>query len=158
MCTDGMNNNECWTASRPPEVTTTLSLYSRHASITAARSNLSIIAVNALDTPIQETVLDLDALKVAFSWLLNFTAADVPAPTSIAQYFWTVQDQLGSEYWSVEPYQIFYSILAFPFWQFNPNNFGNTDLDARNVVAGLPSDCYTTASIGNPLDRIAVDR
>lgn len=139
-------------------MTTTFSVYHRHASIVTARTNLSIISVDEVDYPVQDMDLDVESLKTAYSWLFNFTAAGIPAPASIAQYFWVVQDQLQSDYVSIEPYQIFQSILAFPFWQFNPNNFGNVNLNAQNITAGLPSDFYTTASIASPYNKIIVNR
>ena len=117
-----------------------------------------MLSVDSITDPVQDLDLDVEGLKEAFGWLFNFSAAGIPAPASIAQYFWSTQDQLNSQYWSIEPYQIFHSILAFPFWQFNPNNFGNVALNAQNITAGLPSEFYTTASIGAPCDRIVVDR
>lgn len=158
ICTSGKNGNECWTSTHPPEVTTTFSVYHRHASITTARTNLSIMSLDKLDEPIQDTSFDVESLKAAYAWLFNFTAAGIPAPASISQYFWSVQDQLESDFVSIEPYQIFQSVLAYPFWWFNPNNFGNVDLDAQNITAGLPSDFYTTASIASPYNKIMVDR
>ncbi|KIW23718.1 hypothetical protein, variant [Cladophialophora immunda] len=158
VCTEGKHGDECWTNTKPAEVTTTFSVYRRHALIVAARSNFSILSVDNVDVPVQVTNLDIEGLKEAYTWMFNFSAAGIPAPSSIAQYFWTVQDQLENAYWSIEPYQIFQSILAFPLWQFNPNNFGNVQLDAQNIVAGLPEDFYTTASIGDPYDKIVVDR
>nr|KAK5437002.1 hypothetical protein LTR18_009367 [Exophiala xenobiotica] len=158
VCLQGMNGSDCWTSAKPPEVTTTFSIYQRHASITTSRSNFSILSVDRLDVPVLDAAPDVEGLKEAFNWLFNFTAANIPAPSSIAEYFWAGQDQLESEYWSVEPYQIFQSILAYPFWLFNPNNFGNVNLHAKDIVPGLPADFYTTASIGNPYERIVVDR
>jgi hypothetical protein len=102
--------------------------------------------------------LDVEGLKEAFAWLFNFSAAGIPAPASIAQYFWSAQDQLDSQYWSIEPYQIFHSTLAYPFWLFNPNNFGNVQLDATEIVTGLPAEFYTTASISAPYEKIVVDQ
>ncbi|EXJ61433.1 uncharacterized protein A1O5_11749 [Cladophialophora psammophila CBS 110553] len=158
VCTQGIVGNECWTEPKPPEVTTTFSIHRRLASVTTARSNFSILSIDEITDPMQDTDLDVEGLKNAFAWLFNFSAAGIPAPASIAQYFWTVQDQLESEYWSIEPYQTFHSILAFPFWLFNPNNFGNVQLEARNIVAGLPPEFYTNASIGAPYEKIVVDR
>ena len=158
MCRQGVHGSECWTDIKPPEVTTTFSIYHRHASITTSRSNFSILSIDQLAAPLQDTALDVEGLKEAFNWLLNFSAAGIPAPASIAEYFWSAQDQLESEYWSIEPYQIFQSVLAFPFWKFNPNNFGNVHLNAKNIVPGLPPDFYTIASIGNPYEKIVVDR
>ena len=158
MCTKGVQDNQCLTVPNPPAVTTTFSIYRRHVSITASRSNFSVLSIDRMDAPVQDTTSDVEGLKEAFSWLFNFSAAGIPAPASIAEYFWSVQDQLENEYWSIEPYQIFQSILAFPFWQFNPNNFGNVNLNAQTITPGLPQDYYTTASIGNPFERIVVDR
>ena len=158
MCTQGVQGSECLTDTKPPSVSSTFSVYRRHASITTARSNFSILSVDSVDAPIQDMDIDVDGLKEAFAWLFNFSSAGIPAPSSIAQYFWTVQDQLESQYWSIEPYQIFQSILAFPFWQFNANNFGNLQLDAQDIVEGLPADFYTTASIGASYDQILVNR
>jgi hypothetical protein len=158
VCTEGVVEQKCWTEPHPPEVTTTFSIHHRLASITTARSNFSVLSIDDIGSPMQDTELDVEGLKEAFGWLFNFSAAGIPAPASIAQYFWSTQDQLESPYWSIEPYQIFHSILAYPFWLFNPNNFGNVDLQAKDIVEGLPSEFYTTASIGAPYDRIVVDR
>lgn len=116
------------------------------------------MSVDHLDLPTKDADPDVAGLKEAFNWLFNFTAAGIPAPSSLAEYFWAGQDQLDSEYWSIEPYQIFQSILAYPFWLFNPNNFGNVNLDAQTISPDLPAEFYTTASIGNPYERIVVDR
>ena len=158
MCTKGVDGNECETDGQSPELTTTFSIYRRHVSIATSRSNFSILSMDRLDEPLQDTSLDVEGLKEAFNWLFNFSAAGIPAPASIAEYFWTVPGQLQSEYWSIEPYQIFQSILAFPFWQFNPNNFGNVNLSPTDIVPGLPPDFYTIASIGNPYEKIVVNR
>lgn len=158
MCTQGVNGNVCWTDIKPPEVTTTFSIYQRHASITTSRSNFSILSIDQLGAPLQDAAPDVEGLKEAFNWLFNFSAAGIPGPSSIAEYFWAAKDQLESEYWSIEPYQIFQSILAYPFWLFNPNNFGNVNLNAKTIVPGLPPDFYTIASIGNPYEKIVVDR
>ena len=158
ICSEGVHENECWTDDKPPNLLTTLSVYRRHAALTVARSNLSILAIEDMDEPAKDVDLDVEGLKRVFAWLFNFSAAGIPAPSSIAQYFWTVPTQLENEYWSIEPYQVFQSLLAFPFWQFNPNNFGNVHLDTYNIVKGLPPDFYTTASIGEPYDTVLVDR
>jgi hypothetical protein len=119
---------------------------------------MSILAAQDLQPPIQQVNLGVDALKQSFSWLFNSTAAGIPAPSSVAQYFWAVQDQLSNEYWSIKAYQLFDSLLAFPFWQFNDNNFGNVRLNAQNIVNSLPKEFYTFAAIDKPLSKISVDR
>lgn len=116
------------------------------------------MSVEYLSEPIQDLEIDVDALNQAFRWLLNFTAADVPAPSSIAEYFWAARDQLESDYYSVEPYQIFHSLLAYPLFFFNPNNYGNVQLTSQDMVYTLPREFYTTAAISNPYEKIAVDK
>lgn len=158
ICKDGIHAGECWTSDHPPELLTTFSVYQRIATVTSSRSNMSMIAIQDLGPPIQQVNLNINALKQSFSWLFNSTAAGIPAPSSVAQYFWSAQTQLSNQYWSIEANQIFQSLLAFPFWHFNDNNFGNVKLDVNNIVEGLPSDFYTTASIDKPFSKISVNR
>ena len=119
---------------------------------------MSIASIDSLTPPIQIVDLPASDLLHAFSWLFNSTASGIPAPSSVAQYFWSVQSQLSSEYWSMEAYQLFLSLLSFPFWHFNDNNFGNVRLKAQDIVQGLPEEFYTWASVDKPLQRIVVDR
>lgn len=111
-----------------------------------------------MDIPLQEADIDIENLNLAFSWLFNFSAADIPSPSSIAYYFWAMQDQMSDEALSIEPYQVFKSILAFPFWHFQENNYGNIRLQETVETQGLAKDFYTTAAIGSPYTQIAVDR
>ncbi|KAK5344210.1 hypothetical protein LTR61_012017, partial [Exophiala xenobiotica] len=114
--------------------------------------------MDRLDNPVQDTAPDVEGLKEAFNWLFNYSAAGIPSPASMAEYFWIeLGPQENDNQWS-GPYQIFKSLLAFAFWQFNPTNIANPHLDAQNRTAGLPPDFYTTASIGNPYERIVVNR
>ncbi|KAK5282368.1 hypothetical protein LTR55_011941 [Exophiala xenobiotica] len=114
--------------------------------------------MDRLDNPVQDTAPDVEGLKEAFNWLFNYSAAGIPSPASMAEYFWIeLGPQENDNQWS-GPYQIFKSLLAFAFFQFNPTNIANPHLDAQNRTAGLPPDFYTTASIGNPYERIVVNR
>lgn len=102
--------------------------------------------------------IDLSAYRASMGWLLDFNASGIPAPSSIAGVFWSSPDQLSSDYWSSELYHSFQSLLAFPFWQFNPNNFGNTHLNAKEIASDLPPEFYTTASITKPYTRIIINK
>lgn len=108
-------------------------------------------------SPKQQVDLPIDALKQAYSWVLNATAAGIPGPSSLAQYFWSANDQLNNEYYSMEAYQHFQSLLAFPFWHFNDNNYGNVKLDSKNIIDSLPKAFYTTAAVDKPMSKISVD-
>lgn len=103
------------------------------------------------------TKIDLPSFRLALSWLLDFNASAIPATSSIASLFWIAQDQLKSEYWSSEVYQTLQSIITFPLWQFNPNNFGNVDIRPKEIAEGLPEDFYTKASIVKPYTRIVIN-
>jgi len=136
-----------------PNLTTTFTLYNRQASMIVARSNFSILSLTDIEPPTQNTDIDLPAFRSALDWLLDYNASAIPAPSSIAEHFWTAQDQLSNDYWSGVPYQTFQSILAFPLWQFNANNYGNTQLLDRKVISTLPAEFYTNASVVAPYTR-----
>lgn len=156
-CTDGLPNGVC-TTNDTLSISTTFSVYHRHATFTTARSNFSVISVQELDTAVQEMELDIENLKLSFSWLFNFSAANIPAPSAAAYYFWALGDQLSDEMWSIEPYRALQSLMAFPFWHFQENNYGNVRLQRNGITPGLSSEFYTTAAIGSPYLQIIVDR
>lgn len=111
-----------------------------------------------LKTPVQILDLDLQAYRESLRWLLNYTAADLPPPSSIAQSFWSSQKQLGDpSTWGIAA-QNFQSILVFPFWLFNANNWGNTQLKENQTVPTLPAEFYTQASLVEPYTKLKVDR
>jgi hypothetical protein len=100
--------------------------------------------------------LDLPSYRLALSWLLNYTAANIPAPSSIAQVFWSGQANLEAGAYGVLA-QNFQSILAFPTWLFNDNNWGNTALRSNEIIPGMPAEFYTKASIVSPYVKIKFD-
>lgn len=143
----------------PPQLVTTLTAYQRHATVTCARSNQSIVAVQNLSAPIQQVDLDIKALKRSFTWLANATAAEIPFFSSVAQPFWTAEATLNDEHFSGESYRLFQSLLAFPFWCFNDDNIGNIDMvDAQKPLETLPEEHRTVAAVDKPMNKIAVDR
>lgn len=81
----------------------------------------------------------------------------MPAPSSISQSFWSGTEQLkdASTYGILA--QNFQSILVFPFWLFNSNNWGNIELQADKITTTLPRQFYTTASVVAPHVKIRFD-
>lgn len=101
--------------------------------------------------------LDLPAYRESLRWLLNYTAADIPGPSSIAQSFWGSQKQLSDpSTWGILA-QNFQSVLVFPFWLFNANNWGNTELKENQTVSTLPAEFYTQASLVEPYTKLKFD-
>jgi hypothetical protein len=95
----------------------------------AMRSNYSITRISDLSAPEQVTDMDVPAYRSALRWLLNFTAEGLPPPSSIVESFWGADDQLnGGPATYGLLLQEFQSVLAFPLWLFNANNFGNIAL------------------------------
>lgn len=125
----------------------------------AARSNYSIVSIEQTSAPVLLHDIDLPGYREALRWLLNFTAADIPPPSSIAQSFWSSPQQLqgGTSTFGILE-QNFHSIIAFPFWLFNSNNWANTDLRSNETISGLPPQFYTTASIVEPFAKIKFDQ
>ncbi|KAM0719382.1 hypothetical protein Q7P37_005287 [Cladosporium fusiforme] len=158
VCQNGTANGTCHTSIIPPQLVVNLTAYQRRATVTCARSNLSIVAVHDLSPPIEQADLDIDALKRSFTWLTNATAADIPFFSSVAQFFWTSWPTLNDEHFSGEPYRLFQSLLAFPFWHFNDNNYGNIELDPTVPLETLPQEFHTVASVDKPMNKIVVDR
>lgn len=141
-------------------MTTTFSIYSRHADTICARSNNSIIGVSNLGPAKKNINIDMPSYRVALSWLLNFTASDIPPGSSMVYDFWLAQDQLSNRYWASETYTTFQSLLAFPLWEFSDNNFGNPQLKASSPDVqrqGLPIEFYTQASIVREYFKIVVN-
>lgn len=54
--------------------------------------------------------------------------------------------------------QNFQSVLAFPFWLFNDNNWGNTALRSNVINVGMPERFYTGASIVGQQGAIKIDK
>ncbi|KAG6354845.1 hypothetical protein INS49_003926 [Diaporthe citri] len=105
-------------------------------------------------TPVLD--LDLAAYRDSLRWLLNYTAADLPPTSSIAQSFWSAQKQLQDPAtWGIQ-FQNFQSILVFPFWLFNVNNWGNKETHANTTVPNLPPEFSTEASIVEPYSKFRV--
>lgn len=133
-------------------------MYTRRATFVAARANYSIVSVAQTTAPAAVTHLDMGAYRAALTWLLNYTAAAVPAPSSIAESFWSSNLQLGggpSTHGILT--QNFQSLLAFPTWLFNQNNWGNTALRSNRTVPGMPEEFYTTAQVVKPVSTYDFD-
>ncbi|KAI1846979.1 hypothetical protein JX266_006854 [Neoarthrinium moseri] len=156
ICPDGMANGTCEvdSALSVPNITTSMMAFSRHASVLAGLANFSIVSTNSLSEPTQLVDLDLPSYKSALTWLLNYTASNIPPPSAIIQSFWTSQTQLASPSTQGLLMQSFQSILAFPYWLFNGNNYGNLDLQLREMIDSLPPDFYTQACVVAPYSKI----
>lgn len=53
--------------------------------------------------------------------------------------------------------QNFQSILAFPFWLFNSNNWGNPELKPNEIISTHPPQFYTQASLVSAYTKIRFD-
>ncbi|KAK8032113.1 hypothetical protein PG990_001847 [Apiospora arundinis] len=132
-------------------MTIQVSFHSLQASFVSSRKNYTIEAIPILD-------LDLPAYRDALRWLLNYTDANLPPPTSIAQSFWSSQGLLEDpSAWGILA-QNFQSILVFPFWLFNANNWGNTQIQLNATISTMPPEFYTEASLVEPYTKLRVDK
>src|SRR5205085_1711086 len=96
----------------------------------------------------------LAAYRSALAWLLDYTAADIPAPSSILEIFWSAQASLSDRFLQGIVLRNFRSVLAFPVWLFNANNYGNTELQGKRLNEGLPDEFYTRAEVVRPLVKL----
>jgi hypothetical protein len=103
------------------------------------------------------TVEAIAQYKAALGWLLDYEAAGIPAPSSIIEVFWSARNDLDSPFLDSHTLQLFQSILAFPVWLFNANNFGDPRRRKKEISPDLPPEFYTTADIIAPYQKIKFD-
>ncbi|KAL4789329.1 hypothetical protein BDV19DRAFT_395148 [Aspergillus venezuelensis] len=160
VCPEGVYEGECSLGNSTfyPNLTTTFTVFNRKTTFIASRSNMSILSVTHSSEYAQDPTLNIETFRTALSWLLDFNASSIPAPTSIAQQFWSGQGQMENTYWSPELKQTFHSLLAFPLWAFNANSIGNPDAQVlREINPNLPPEFYTTATVASPYYRIMIN-
>ncbi|PVH96288.1 hypothetical protein DM02DRAFT_688314 [Periconia macrospinosa] len=158
VCTNGTENGECERVAERPNITTTMSVYDRTVSLVASRMNYSILAVTEYGLAHPSPAIDIHSFRQGLAWFLDFNASATPPPSSFAEPFWSGQEQLKDPSSSSELMRLLQSILAFPFWYFQPNNYGNPDLEVKDMTWSLPKEFYTTARITRPYMRITIDR
>jgi hypothetical protein len=164
----------------PPSINTTFSVTRLTTDLVVSRANFSVLQLSPSTDPIADHSListnDLAAYRFAIHWLLNNTAAGIPAPSSIIEYFWSAPLQITSpEYWSPGPRVAFESLLAYPLWFWQGNNVGNSALrfidghqyeaDGMTAAEGmvealrevLGNEYVTEAGLSGPAVRITVD-
>jgi hypothetical protein len=124
-----------------------------------ARSNLTIMDLSGLSPPERRKVTDEDVSSYtsALSWLLDYSAAGIPSPSSPIELFWSNSPSLNDTFVDGVLLQSFRSILAFPVWFFNANNYGNANLSAKILNPNLPEGFYTKAAIVSPHVKLKFD-
>ncbi|KAK4445907.1 hypothetical protein QBC34DRAFT_306007 [Podospora aff. communis PSN243] len=159
VCRDGVSKGVCKTTNPTPNVTTSFSLYRRFGTVLGAKSNYTILSASNLTAPqpISFSSSDIEAYNSVLDWLLDFAKADVPAMSSIVETFWSSKNQLEQPFTSAIMLRNFRSILLFPVWLFNANNFGNPSLKETEIVTDLPAEHYVTASVVRPYTKIKFD-
>lgn len=152
VCQNGTAGQIC--QNRGSKVSATLAVHSRRATTACAIANNSILSVSQLGAPVLNDDIDIEALGDALTWLLNFTAAGIPAQSSVVFSLWYNPPYVSYHYWSMEAYKTLKSLLAFPLWEFSENNFGNPYLDSTP----RPPEFKTSASISEPFMRLVIDK
>ncbi|KAF2005758.1 hypothetical protein P154DRAFT_551439 [Amniculicola lignicola CBS 123094] len=158
VCPRGTDDGRCDGQESRPNLTATMSVYERTADVVSARFNFSIMSVSNLSPPKQNMNIDVEAYRKALDWFLDFKAAGIPAPASSAEYFWNAQEQLASDYYSGDHKNTFQSILSFPLWLFQDNNYGNINLKMKDMVMDLPRQHYVKARVTKPYAKIVIDQ
>lgn len=163
LCSNNTDTAACLRTTPTPNITTTLTFFERQANIVIGRSNFSITTTDSLTTPAPITRegpnggLDLPAYRDSLRWLLNSTDAAIPWPSSILENFWVSYRELQKNPVGTLTHS-FQSVLTFPLWLFNANNYGNPALREEDMVQGLPSQFYTEAAVVRPYTKISFSR
>jgi len=118
------------------------------------------MGVPELGTPSKNTNVDIQALRLAMRWLLDFTASKTPPIMSPVFLFWTSGMQLSSTYWQFDQYTTFQSLIAWPIIFFTDNSYANplmTEQSPEKMVTYLPTEFLTSASIAKPYNKIRIN-
>ncbi|KAF2470127.1 uncharacterized protein BDR25DRAFT_152192, partial [Lindgomyces ingoldianus] len=158
VCANGTDNGECERHVDRPNITTTMSVYQRTAGVVASRANFSIMSITDIGPAEQNLGIDIPTFRKSLAWFLDFNASATPPPSSIAEKFWNSQEQISNPYWSGELTRLLQSMLAYPLYFFQPNNYGNLDLKMTDMIDDLPAEFYTKAQITRPYARMLIHR
>ncbi|KAK8099580.1 uncharacterized protein PG998_012821 [Apiospora kogelbergensis] len=157
-CTNGTKLDECLGRKPLPSITYGVEVFSRRATLIVSQSNHSIMAVEDLTEAIALPSIDLVAYKRSLDWLLNFTAANIPAASSVAANFAVGDEYLLDLSTDGVLSRNFQSLLAFPLWFFSDNSWGNAAWQSDTVATTLPPQYHTMASIVVPYSKVGFDR
>jgi len=159
ICESISPSGACVTKNPPQNITTTVTLYERKATMLSSRSNLTIVEISNLGDAkkVSFSAGDVKGYRAALSWLLDYAKAGIPAPSSIIEGFWSSREKLGDSTIDGILLQNLRSILTFPVWLFNANNWGNTGVQGGVLSPYVPPEFYKTASIVKPYVKLKFD-
>lgn len=143
-----------------PNITTSFTLSRLTTTLLASRSNLTILSLSDLSvpTPLPFSPSALAAYRAALVYLLDYSAAGIPPPSSILEVFWSARRSLPDPFLDGIVLQQLRGVLAFPVWLFNANNYGNTALEGGVVNPGLPEEFYTRGEVVRGVVKLGVER
>lgn len=142
-------------------MTITFSVSSWAASSINSAENNTILSVSKLITKEATSRVDVQALSLAVGWLLNYTAANLPAESSVDFEFWETGPDAYQAIWKADAYRTLKSIIAFVLWEFTANNNGNpavANTEPNGQTPDLPAEFHVMASICQPFTRFIIDR
>ncbi|KAK3315493.1 hypothetical protein B0H66DRAFT_642710 [Apodospora peruviana] len=137
ICQSGTTNGSCL-SSPPPRITATMTMTRRRATVIATVTNYTITSSTILTPPTPIALAPTEMLAYRRSSSAQLTN---PNPLSRAPLM-----------------QNWHSILAFPVWMFNANNYGNPALKSKDMIDSLPVEFYTRANIVAPYAKLKVDQ
>jgi hypothetical protein len=156
VCKKGIADPACKSNEPAPNITTTVTFHRRQATVFASYLNLTITDVTDMTPTKPAPIEDLEAYLSVLDWILDYNKANVPAPSSIVQSFWSGYEQLDAGFDAVL-LPTFHGLLAFPVFFFNANHYGNANLQTETISPDLPPEFYTTASIVAPYVKLKFD-
>jgi len=159
ICEGITSAGACISKNPHQNVTTTVSFYKRTATMLTSRTNLTIVEISGLSEPekVAFSDRDLNGYRASLAWLLDYSKAGIPGPSSIIEGFWSSRDKLADSTVDGAFLQNLHSILAFPVWLFNANNWGNVGLQGDKLSAYVPEEFYKTASVVKSYVKLRFD-
>ncbi|KAJ0329939.1 hypothetical protein COL5a_003768 [Colletotrichum fioriniae] len=143
-------NNTAWT--NPLELSSSLYVYSRYATVTYDRGNFSILDVSDM-TPPEQDIIGLDEYMLSLSAVVPGFNKSGPATkgdnSALAIYAVTALPINDSEVAKKQSLRAVRKALSVPFSYFHANYFspGPSIWELKTPREGLPEDMYSTLSI-----------
>lgn len=157
-CLNGTRGGSCHLSNSSSlfNVSTTMTVSDRQMTAICGARNNSILSVTDLGEPHVLEDIDIVALRRAVGWLLDYSAAGLPAQSSVNFWLWYNPSKAYNSMWESDSYVTLQSLLSFILWRFTANNNGNPDV-AKEAMDTLPDAFRTTASLSEPYTRFVLN-
>lgn len=132
--------------------------------IAVVSSPIKEIEVSVTNLCVIQALSPPHAARVVAALNCPYVSEDILVHSKISSY---VRNHIPENYFAVDDGFVACGVrigwnrvvgLAFLLWFFQPNNLGNTRLEAKEIISVLPGDFYTTTHTITPYTKLVIGR